>query len=303
MAEEEKKRLYGGSYDDEIQDTYQQIMSQPKFSYDLDGDALYQQYKDRYTQNAKLAMKDTMGQTAALTGGYGNSYGHAVGQQRYDETMRGLTDMIPQLEERAYQRWKGRGDALQDRYSMLMSMAGAERDARQQSYNNIVNLIGTTGYQPTAQDLANAGMTSEQANAMLQWWITNNPDAAYNNGQLSPEDYYKLVGRYPVGYDPNSAGTNASSGSGGGGYNYVPNGSNTNLSGIGFQADGSASQNTAQGAQPGLSGWDAVRALRERGASEEDVREFIRAENLTNSGTGGGSGVLWDPDLVARGGR
>ena len=133
MAEEEKKRLYGGSYDDEIRDTYQQIMSQPRFSYDLDGDALYQQYKDRYTQNAKLGMKDTMGQAAALTGGYGNSYAQGVGQQRYDETMRGLTDMIPQLEERAYQRWKGQGDALRDRYSMLNSMAATEQAGAQEA--------------------------------------------------------------------------------------------------------------------------------------------------------------------------
>ena len=79
MADEKKKQLYGGSYDEQIRDTAQQIQNRPAFSYDLDGDALYQQYKDRYTQNAKLGMKDTMGQAAALTGGYGNSYAQGVG--------------------------------------------------------------------------------------------------------------------------------------------------------------------------------------------------------------------------------
>lgn len=221
MDDEKKKYLYGGSYDDAISDTYQQIQNRPAFSYDVDGDALYQQYKDRYTQNAKLAMKDTMGQAAALTGGYGNSYAQGVGQQRYDETMRGLTDMIPQLEGRAYERWQAEGNALQNRLGMLHNMGAAEQSTKQQTYSQIANLISTTGYQPTEQDLANSGMTAEQANAMLQWWITNNPDAAYQNGQLSPEDYYRLTGRYPAGY-------NAAGGGGGwvpqstGGGGWVP---------------------------------------------------------------------------------
>lgn len=171
MAEDERKRLYGGSYDDEIRDTYQQIMSQPKFNYDLDGDALYQQYKDRYTQNAKLGMKDTMGQAAALTGGYGNSYAQGVGQQRYDETMRGLTDMIPQLEERAYQRWKGQGDALRDRYSMLNSMAATEQAGAQEAYSRLYALIGSTGYMPTAEELAAAGMSQEAADALRNEYL------------------------------------------------------------------------------------------------------------------------------------
>lgn len=202
MAEEQKKRIYGGSYDDAISDTYREIANRPAYSYDVDGDALYQQYKERYIQNAKNAMKDTMGQAAALTGGYGNSYAQSVGQQRYDETMRGLTDMIPTLEGRAYERWQAQGNALQNRLSMLHSMGQAESEARNTSYSQIANLISTTGYRPTEQDLANSGMTQEQADAMLQWWITNNPDAAYNNGQLSRDDYYRLTGRYPTGNGP-----------------------------------------------------------------------------------------------------
>ena len=201
MAEDERKRLYGGSYDDEIRDTYQQIMSQPKFSYDLDGDALYQQYKDRYTQNAKLGMQDTMGQAAALTGGYGNSYAQGVGQQRYDETMRGLTDMIPQLEERAYQRWKGQGDALRDRYSMLNSMAATEQAGAQEAYSRLYALIGSTGYMPTAEELAAAGMTQEAADALRNEYLrqTGQLPAASGSGNGGPGGP-----GYNPQYDPNA---------------------------------------------------------------------------------------------------
>ncbi|MBR4194534.1 MAG: hypothetical protein IKQ54_09440 [Oscillospiraceae bacterium] len=215
MADEKKKQLYGGSYDEQIRDTAQQIQNRPAFSYDLDGDALYQQYKDRYTQNAKLGMKDTMGQAAALTGGYGNSYAQGVGQQRYDETMRGLTDMIPTLEQSAYQRWRDRGADLQNRYSMLSSMAATEQATGQQNYAQLAQLIGSSGYKPTEEELANAGMSADQANAMLQMWIASNPQLAYNNGQISAEDFYKMTGAYPIGYTPGAEG-----GSGGGGVNW-----------------------------------------------------------------------------------
>lgn len=171
MEEEKKKYLYGGSYDDAIRDTYSQIQNRPAFSYDLDGDALYQQYKDRYTQNARNAMKDTMGQAAALTGGYGSSYAQGVGQQRYDETMRGLTDMIPTLEQNAYQRWKDQGSALADKYQMLSGMAATEQATAQNAYAQLYALIGATGYQPTPEELAAAGMTQEAADALRNEYL------------------------------------------------------------------------------------------------------------------------------------
>lgn len=214
MAEDEKKRgLYGGSYDDEIRDTYSQIQSRPAFSYDLDGDALYQQYRDRYTQNARNAMRDTMGQAAALTGGYGSSYAQGVGQQRYDETMRGLTDLIPSLEQNAYNRWKDQGTALQNRYQMLMNMGQTEQAAQQDAYSRLYALISSTGYMPTAEELAAAGMSQEAANALQTNWANSDPVQAYNNGVISAEQYYAITGQWPQGYTPSGSG-------GGGGYYY-----------------------------------------------------------------------------------
>ena len=60
-------------------------MNRKEFSYDLNGDMLYQQMKDQYQVLGKTAMQDTMGEAAALTGGYGNTYAQSVGQQTYDE--------------------------------------------------------------------------------------------------------------------------------------------------------------------------------------------------------------------------
>ena len=37
---------------------------------DLNGDALYNQYRDQFMRQGKLAAADTVGQVSALTGGY-----------------------------------------------------------------------------------------------------------------------------------------------------------------------------------------------------------------------------------------
>ena len=169
----------------QISSAYTGLTGQP-YSYNLDGDALYQQYRDRYTQNAKRAMQDTMGQAAALTGGYGSSYAQAVGQQSYDETMRGLGDL-------SYQMWRDR-----------------KTDAKQ-AYSDLSASILTAGYQPSDQELAAAGMTKEQAEALRQAWIAGNPAAAWMLGALTAEDYYKLTGKQPPAAP-------AAPGGGGGGY-------------------------------------------------------------------------------------
>ena len=101
------------------------ILSRDDFSYDLGGDALYRQYKDHYLQQGKLAMQDTMGQAAALTGGYGNSYAQTVGQQAYDRTLDSLNDVIPELYSLALRRYEKEGDDLWDLYGIY-----ADREAQ-----------------------------------------------------------------------------------------------------------------------------------------------------------------------------
>ncbi|MBQ8598612.1 MAG: hypothetical protein IJ411_00635 [Oscillospiraceae bacterium] len=126
---------YAGTYDQQILDLYNQITNRPKFSYDLNADALYNQYKDQYTQQGRLAMMDTMGQAAALTGGYGSSYGQNVGQQAYQGYLQGLNDIVPELYGRAYDRYSQEGQDMMNRYGML----GALRDEEYGRYQDQMN--------------------------------------------------------------------------------------------------------------------------------------------------------------------
>lgn len=80
---EQELPAFSSSYDDEIGRLYDKIINREGFRYDMNSDPLYMSYRDRYAREGRLAMKSTMGQAAALTGGYGSSYSQAVGQEQY----------------------------------------------------------------------------------------------------------------------------------------------------------------------------------------------------------------------------
>lgn len=109
----------GGAYGKSMEDALQKVLNREKFQYDLNGDALYQQYKDRYMQQGKQAMMDTVGQAAALTGGYGNSYAQQVGQQTYQGYLQGLNDKVPELYQLALDRYNQEGTDLLSKYGLL----------------------------------------------------------------------------------------------------------------------------------------------------------------------------------------
>lgn len=115
----QKPGEYQSAWQTQLNDTLQKILNREQFSYDLNGDALYQQYKDQYTTQGKLAMMDTMGQAQAMTGGYGNSYAQAVGQQAYQGYLQGLNDKIPELYQLALSKYQSEGDALYDQAALM----------------------------------------------------------------------------------------------------------------------------------------------------------------------------------------
>lgn len=122
LDDEEKKyeaKPYQSKWQSQLDDTMGKILNREKFSYDLNGDALYQQYKDRYVNQGRMAMMDTMGQAQAMTGGYGNSYAQGAGQQAYQSYLQGLNDKIPELYNLALSKYQMEGDQLKDQYSIL----------------------------------------------------------------------------------------------------------------------------------------------------------------------------------------
>ena len=114
-----KPGAYQSQWQSQLNDVMDKILNREKFTYGLNGDALYKQYKDQYTNQGKMAMMDTMGQAAAMTGGYGNSYAQNVGQQAYQGYLQQLNDKIPELYNLALSKYQMEGDDLARQYSML----------------------------------------------------------------------------------------------------------------------------------------------------------------------------------------
>lgn len=211
---QKKPGAYSSQYQQQLDDLYQQITGRKPFSYDAEGDALYQQYKQQYQSLGKQAMQDTMGQAAALTGGYGSSYGQAVGQQQYDAYLRQLTDKIPELAQNAYSRYTQEGQDLLNRYGLLndrestdysryrdsvsdwgddVSRAyqlysgerdydyGAAQDNRKYDYETAMGMIGM-GLLPDDQMLSNAGISRENARRMVDAYLAQQAAAAAGRG-------------------------------------------------------------------------------------------------------------------------
>ena len=196
---EQELPSFSGSYDDEIGRLYDRIINREGFRYDMNSDPLYMSYRDRYTREGRLAMKSTMGQAAALTGGYGSSYSQAVGQEQYGAYLEKLGNVMPQLYSAAYSRYKSEGDALSEKYAMAVKRGESEynryrdrlSDAKaqqelgykleqqdyerqQKAFQTLMSLISSTGYEANEDDLKQSGMSQAQADAIRNEFLRKN---------------------------------------------------------------------------------------------------------------------------------
>lgn len=192
---------YTSRYDEQIRDLYEQITGRGSFRYDSATDPLYQQYRQDYIMQGRMAMRDTMGQAAALSGGYGSSWAQSVGQQQYDAYLRRLADVLPETYAMAFDAWQAEGDALRGKYETTASLEKSDYDRyldrlgqynrdlslardeaqsayehmiysdetaydrQQDAYSRLLTLLAA-GYVPTVEEYAAAGLTRAQGEAL-----------------------------------------------------------------------------------------------------------------------------------------
>ncbi len=221
-AQKTQAPSYAGTYDKQLEDIYNKIVGRKDFSYDVNADALYQQYKDQYTTLGKQAMQDTLGQAAALTGGYDSTYAQGAAQQQYDAYLQQLGNVVPDLYDKAYDRYQQEGTDMMQQYQMLGGLRDTEYSRYQDEYNRYmdnlqqlqqregdlynrgytqwqneqemsyerqqdayqkaVNLITTLGYMPSAEELAAAGMSNDEAQRWLAYYQQQMAAAASGGG-------------------------------------------------------------------------------------------------------------------------
>ena len=203
----QKPGAYQSTWDEQVKDTIAQILNREKFSYDLNGDALYQQYKDQYTMQGKLAMMDTMGQAAAMTGGYGNSFAQAVGQQAYQNYLQQLNDVVPELYGMAQEQ---HNQETQNLYNQAGLMAQMEDQDYSRYMDHLTNYYTELGM---AQDEARY-----QAEQDYSKWAD---DLSFLYGQyrdsVADEQWQAQFDEAKRQYDEQVARSSNGSGGGGGG--------------------------------------------------------------------------------------
>lgn len=104
-----------------------------RFNYDLNVDPAFRQAKEAYMRQGQLAAKDVAAQAAALTGGYGNSYGTMAAQQQYNAALQRVNDIVPELEANAYAKYR-------DDQNQRLTMAQIYNDLDNQQYNRQLNM-------------------------------------------------------------------------------------------------------------------------------------------------------------------
>ena len=176
---------YSSRWQDQMDSILNDILNQKEFSYDVNADPLFQQYRDQYTRNGKMAMQDSMGQAAQLTGGYGNSYAQQAGQQAYGNYMQGLNDKIPELYNLALEAYNNRQNQLLSRYNLM----GTQEDREYGRYQDDLNAYNTE--LSRLQDLFNTersydyGQYRDTVSDAQQKWT--NAWAMFKAGKDTPE--------------------------------------------------------------------------------------------------------------------
>ncbi len=104
---EKKVNNYGSfnaPYQNQLNSTINNI-NNSKFEYDINNDALYNQYRDQYQSMGNAAMQEAQADATALTGGFANSYAESAGQRAYNSYISQLQQIVPQLYSQARQTY------------------------------------------------------------------------------------------------------------------------------------------------------------------------------------------------------
>ncbi|MBO6040409.1 MAG: hypothetical protein J6P58_04295 [Oscillospiraceae bacterium] len=247
--------------DAELDALYAAITGRRPFQYRAQDDPLYRSYADRYVQNGRMAMRNSVGAAAALTGGYGSSYAQRVGQQQYDEYLRLLSEALPELYGMAYEQYRDEGAALREQYELAHQRSAdayarerdrqaddyqRQRDAladkryrseqqakasqqsykqQQDNYQKLYKLITSSGYVPTDEELRAAGLTRASAEALRKEYERTHGVAQQSNEvsyrRGTPQQEKKESAPVIKGAARTASGGSKTSGGGGAGFKYT----------------------------------------------------------------------------------
>lgn len=217
------QRRYNNRYDSRIQAALNKVTNRQAFSYDPLQDASYKALANVYNNRANIAAKDTMGDAAALNGGYGSSYATTAAAQARGQYNQELASVIPQLEQNAYQRYS-------DAFNMDLSALEALNTAEQYDYGKYRDTVSDdqwlygqkyTKYRDDVADnqwLYTQNYTKYRDDMSDYQWAQNYNRSAYEWEEQFEEDKKNNAAQRAALKNNSSGGGGSSSGGYGGGY-------------------------------------------------------------------------------------
>ena len=134
-----RRRSRASQYKDKIDGVMGKLDGMKDFSYDPTRDAAYEQYKNSYTRQAKLANENAQANASAISGGYGSSYGTQAGQSAYQNAMAGLSSATNSLYSQALNQYTQKKSDLQNQLSGYQQAEAQDYEKYQTNYQNWEN--------------------------------------------------------------------------------------------------------------------------------------------------------------------
>nr|DAH69364.1 MAG TPA: hypothetical protein [Caudoviricetes sp.] len=230
---EKKPGEFNSYYDSQIKTLYDRLQSRPDFRYDVNQDALYQQYKNQYQLLGQQAMQDTVGNAAALTGGYGNSWAATAGSQAYQGYLQKLNDIIPDLYNQAYSRYNQEGDNLRSDIALANSLKESDYGMYR---DQVSDWQADRNFAQNAYDNAYSRDYGQWGDMLNYWKMMHDLGITFG----TPTGGGEYTGGYSGGGSSGS-GRSSGSGSSSGGTNYSKSLSGSGSTGIPWQQLGKSS--------------------------------------------------------------
>lgn len=191
---------FQSQYMGQLSSILNQILGRGSFQYNAASDPMYQMYAQQYRQQGKQAMQDTMGQAAALTGGYGSSYASTAGNQAYQQYLTRLNDKQTDLYNQALSAYNQEGDRLQQQYSLLNDAYNNEYGRWQDEYSRWQNELANAQNRYDTERNFDYGKYQDD----LNYWqsIANAENSQYTNDRSYYYNY--LMSMIQAGKTPSA---------------------------------------------------------------------------------------------------
>ena len=126
---------YNSQYSSQIDSLLDAIINRKPFEYDYTTDPNYIAYEQQYKRLGDRAREDTLGNVAALNGGYTSSWAVNAASQAQNDYNQQLSGIIPELYDAAYQRYLNED-------SMKRSDLGLFMNVDDMNYNRFRDNVG-----------------------------------------------------------------------------------------------------------------------------------------------------------------